>query len=75
MNILKHTKLLLLLGLAAGSVYGQDPSFSQFFASPLNINPALTGTINGKWRIISNFRDEWVTPASPYTTSNDFLRQ
>jgi len=69
MNILKLTKLLLLLLLAEAGVYGQDPSFSQFFASPLNVNPALTGAINGKWRIISNFRDEWVTPATPYVTT------
>ena len=48
--------------------YGQDPSFSQFFSSPLNVNPALTGNINGDWRVISNFRDQWIGPASPYTT-------
>jgi type IX secretion system PorP/SprF family membrane protein len=48
--------------------YCQDPSFSQFFSSPLNINPALTGNINGDWRFISNFRDQWIGPASPYTT-------
>ena len=46
----------------------QDPSFSQFFSSPLNINPALTGNINGDWRLISNFRDQWVGPASPFVT-------
>jgi len=48
--------------------YGQDPSFAQFFASPLNINPALTGNINADWRMISNFRDQWIGPASPYVT-------
>ena len=48
--------------------YAQDPSFSQFFSSPLNVNPALTGNINGDWRVISNFRDQWIGPASPYTT-------
>jgi len=50
------------------SVKGQDPNFAQFFSSPLNINPALTGNINGDWRIISNFRDQWIGPASPYVT-------
>ena len=29
----------------------QDPSFSQFFSSPLNINPALTANINADWKI------------------------
>ena len=66
---LKHLKILALLGLSASSVFGQDPSFSQFFASPLNINPALTGMINGKWRVIGNIRDQWAGPAFPYITS------
>src|SRR5947207_2501795 len=46
----------------------QDPSFAQFFSSPLNINPALTGDIYGKWRVISNFRNQWMGPGDPYTT-------
>ena len=58
-----------ILSLVVGQFcYAQDPSFSQFFSSPLNINPALTGNINGDWRVISNFRDQWIGPASPYTT-------
>jgi type IX secretion system PorP/SprF family membrane protein len=57
--------LLLLRGLSA---HGQDPSFSQFFSSPLNINPGLTGIINADWRAISNLRNQWITPASPYMT-------
>ena len=54
--------------LIAQSVFAQDPNFSQFFSSPLNINPALTGNINADWRAISNFRTQWINPASPYTT-------
>ena len=46
----------------------QDPNFSQFFSSPLNINPALTANINADWRAIANFRDQWIMPASPYVT-------
>jgi type IX secretion system PorP/SprF family membrane protein len=48
--------------------YGQDANFSQFFSSPLNINPALTANINADWRLISNLRDQWLGPASPYFT-------
>jgi len=55
--------ILLSLRLCA-----QDPSFSQFFASPLNVNPALTGNINSQWRVISNLRSQWAGPAYPYTT-------
>lgn len=50
------------------SLNAQDPSFSQFFSSPLNVNPALTANINADWRLISNFRDQWIGPASPYVT-------
>ena len=46
----------------------QDPSFSQFFSSPLNIDPALTANINEKWRVISNFRNQWAGVSNPYTT-------
>jgi len=53
----------------ANSVFGQDPSYSQFFSSPLNVNPALTASINGKWRVVSNYRDQWSGPAYPYITS------
>lgn len=47
---------------------GQDPNFSQFFSSPLNVNPALTGNINSEWRAISNIRHQWAGPAMPYNT-------
>src|SRR4051812_41096965 len=50
------------------SSFAQDPSFSQFFSSPLNINPALTANINADWRLISNIRNQWLGPASPYVT-------
>lgn len=60
--------LMLCWMVFLNSLKGQDPNFAQFFSSPLNINPALTGNINGDWRIISNFRDQWIGPASPYVT-------
>lgn len=52
----------------AAVVHAQDPSFSQFFSSPLNINPALTADINSKWRMITNYRNQWIGPSNPYTT-------
>ncbi len=61
--------LLILTGILVGiCARAQDPSFSQFFSSPLNINPSLTGNINNEWRAISNFRDQWAGPAYPYIT-------
>ena len=68
---MKTWKRICTIMIAAGclqSVCAQDPNFSQFFSSPLNINPALTANINADWRMISNFRDQWIGPASPYVT-------
>jgi len=50
------------------SLRAQDPNFAQFFSSPLNINPGLTANINADWRAISNYRSQWIGPASPYVT-------
>lgn len=66
MKSLKCAAVFVLLVAMRSSA--QDPSFSQFFSSPLNINPALTANINADWRFISNLRDQWVGPASPYLT-------
>ncbi len=42
----------LLLGIGfAGVATAQDPNFSQFFSSPLTLNPALTGKFDGSYRI------------------------
>ena len=61
----------VIIGVFLGSqCCGQDPSFSQFFSSPLNINPALTAIINADWRLKSNMRDHWIGPASPYITGS-----
>ena len=66
---MKKLKILLYVSLLiVEQVSAQDPSFSQFFSSPLNINPALTANINADWRAIANFRDQWIGPASPYVT-------
>src|SRR4026209_289353 len=61
-------KFMVVFVLIAIQSRAQDPSFSQFFSSPLNINPALTANINEDWRMVTNLRDQWIGPASPYTT-------
>jgi type IX secretion system PorP/SprF family membrane protein len=47
----------------------QDPGFSQFFASPLTLNPALTGKFNGVVRVAGNYRNQWPSINSAFITS------
>lgn len=49
--------------------YAQDPHFSQFFASPLTLNPAYTGKIDGDFRIAGNYRDQWPTFGDAFKTT------
>lgn len=48
--------------------YAQDPHFSQFFASPLTINPANTGNFNGTIRAALNSRTQLPEFNNPYAT-------
>ena len=51
-------------------VFSQDIHFSQFNASPLDLNPAYTGNYDGDWRIFYNFRTQWSSVADPYKTTS-----
>lgn len=62
--------LLLILSLTLlNSASAQDPNFSQFFVSPLTLNPALTGKFNGDFRVAGNYRDQWPEISKAYITS------
>ena len=39
--------------------YAQDNHFSQFYAAPMTVNPALTGLFDGRYRGIVNYRTQW----------------
>lgn len=49
----------LLVLCVAGIVRAQDPHFSQFYASPLTLNPAFTGKFDGNVRVAGNYRNQW----------------
>ncbi len=55
--------------LVPGSAAAQDPAFSQFFASPLSLNPALTGKFNGSLRVAGNYRNQWPQINNAFITS------
>ena len=56
---MKH-RLLLFILLATGSAcQAQDHHFSQFFATPQGLNPALTGLFQGRYRVSLANRSQW----------------
>ncbi len=65
--------ITLILGMPSTSV-GQDRHFSQFYASPLTMNPALTGAFSGRFRIAGIYRDQWRAALErPFTTISTAL--
>jgi type IX secretion system PorP/SprF family membrane protein len=50
---------IVLLFLFSWSLQAQDIHFSQFYMSPTNLNPALTGVMNCKMRFVANYRNQW----------------
>ncbi|MEO6760002.1 MAG: type IX secretion system membrane protein PorP/SprF, partial [Saprospiraceae bacterium] len=56
---------LLLCLFLLPEMSAQDPRFSQYYASPWNLNPAMTGVFNGRWRATANYRDQWNSFLSP----------
>ncbi len=65
----KYTCTFLFLVCCSFFVNAQDPHFSQFFASPLTLNPALTGKFDGTLRVAGNYRNQWPAFNNVYTTS------
>ncbi|MFA6923078.1 MAG: PorP/SprF family type IX secretion system membrane protein [Bacteroidales bacterium] len=58
-------KMFYLLAMSiylfvSSKIYSQDIHFSQYFSSPLFLNPALTGQFNGNFRFTSNYKSQWV---------------
>jgi type IX secretion system PorP/SprF family membrane protein len=61
--------ILITLGFAI-QAEAQDPQFSQFYNSPLQLNPAMAGVHPGKWRVIANYREQWnsILDTRPFRT-------
>lgn len=61
--------IIYILVFSALELGAQDPHFSQFFSSPLTMNPAMTGNTDADWRVIANYRTQWQQMAAPYSTA------
>lgn len=68
----KSTVLAIILSICCFSfvqkVSAQDPSFTQYYANPLYLNPALAGT-NKCPRIVLNFRNQWPALSGNFVTT------
>jgi type IX secretion system PorP/SprF family membrane protein len=71
MHNLTYWKSYLLLAfigiIISGTANAQDPMFSQFYANPIYLNPALAGS-NGCPRIALNYRNQWPSLSGTFVT-------
>jgi type IX secretion system PorP/SprF family membrane protein len=59
--------IVFLIFSGATFVRGQDAAFTQFYANPLFLNPALTGNTECG-RVHLNYRNQWPSLGNAYTT-------
>jgi type IX secretion system PorP/SprF family membrane protein len=64
---LKKFLRIFILSLLSHSVMAQDPHFTQFYATPLFLNPAFTG-LTYEHRFSANYRNQWPGIKTTYVT-------
>ncbi len=62
--------LFLLYTFGPVSLWSQDIHYSQFFNSPLNLSPSLTGSFNGDSRYHANYRNQWASVPVDYVSAD-----
>ena len=67
--MLRNILIVSVLVFSSLVLQAQDRHFSQFYTSPLTLNPALTGVFNAKYRLGLINRDQWRSVLdNPYRT-------
>jgi type IX secretion system PorP/SprF family membrane protein len=56
------------MAMSMGAAAQQDIHFSQYYTSPLFVNPATTGMFEGDLRAMTNYRNQWTTVGAPFST-------
>jgi len=66
----------LLLCSFLPKAFSQDKHFTQFYAAPMTLNPALTGAMEGRYRVGAIYRDQWRkvldNPIKTFEVAGDF---
>ncbi len=57
----RHLLIAFFAILGSLTLSAQDIHFSQFYMSPLNLNPAMTGVMNCNVRLTGNYRNQWAS--------------
>ncbi len=74
--LLRCLTSVVLLAAFSVVIVAQDSHYSQFYAAPLTLNPALTGAFEGRYRVASIYRDQWRgvldEPIKSYGVAGDF---
>ena len=69
MNI-RRILILLCSVLALNSGKSQDWHLSMYDAAPMFLNPAMTGVVDGQWRVHAQYRNQWSSVNfKPFTTA------
>lgn len=63
-----RTICLLLIFTGSKAIAQTDPHFTQNYTFPMYINPALTGSADGEYRVSGIFRNQWGSISNPYRT-------
>lgn len=58
---------ILFFIAGAGSLFAQDPEFSQYYSAPLYLNPGFAGTASDH-RFIANYRNQWPSISNGFVT-------
>jgi len=69
----KYRRGILFWGLSLCMMFfsmlnAQDIHFSQYYNSPLNLNPAKAGYFMGSHRFTLNYKNQWQSVTTPYRT-------
>jgi type IX secretion system PorP/SprF family membrane protein len=67
--MIKRLLLLMIMTLLCLKGWSQDPQFSQFYANPLYLNPALAGGALAP-RLTANYRNQWPALSANFVTAS-----
>ena len=63
---MRKALILIIFSLTSLHICGQDIHFSQFYAAPLELNPANAGLIKGRFRVGLNSKRQWSSVTKPF---------